>query len=694
VVAGRSAEPTAEDPPCAVELTAAARRERSGVDGDAAQAPARYSAAMAESDETLEAPRGTPPHEENREVIAPDDPVHAAGFAERYLRHGVLGEGGMGTVLSCADQTIGRTVALKVIRGGRTAHARRAEQRFLREARVQGQLEHPAVVPVYDLGVDPEGAVYFTMKRVRGRTLEEILSARDAGFSRHQILTALGRVCLAIDFAHRRGVLHRDLKPGNLMLGDYGEVYVLDWGLAKVRGQEDLDAEVGEDEHVTLSSSGDRTAAGAILGTPGYMSPEQSAGEAELGPPSDVYALGAILFEILTGAPLHPEESALARMRATLRGAEARPSVRAPDGQVAPELEAICVRACALDPAERYESARALHDALEHFLAGERDVEARREMAKTHAARAREAEARVRGGQGSLDERRAAMREVGRALALDPENEEALSAMVSLLTRPPAQLPPEVREEIDAAEAEHRRAGARLASFAYASMLFYAPFFLWIGVRDPWPIALLFGTALVTAAGAALVARHPRASDNAPLAVMFLSNLAFAATTTFYGPLLLVPAMVVANTTAFTINLRGRWRRWLAMATGSAVILVPLALEALGVIAPTYTFEGGDALTVHARAIPLDSAPTLAFLTLTSVAPIFMSGTLVGALRGALAAAEERLHLYAWHLREIVPDTASGARGSSDGARTSLVPPLARASAPSATAPTLDADRE
>ncbi|MCZ7681650.1 MAG: serine/threonine protein kinase [Sandaracinaceae bacterium] len=158
------------------------------------------------------------------------------GRGARYVRGAVIGAGGMGEVRLDRDRRIGREVAVKRLHaalGGRED----TQARFLREARVQGQLEHPAIVPVYDLGAGEDGELYFTMKRVRGRTLADILADLAHGdaeakkrFGRRRLLSAFSQVCLAIDYAHARGVMHRDLKPGNVMLGDWGEVYVLDWG--------------------------------------------------------------------------------------------------------------------------------------------------------------------------------------------------------------------------------------------------------------------------------------------------------------------------------------------------------------------------------------------------------------------------------------------------------------------------------
>src|SRR5262245_50320897 len=205
-------------------------------------------------------------------------------FAERYELMEKLGEGGMGEVRLCRDRRIGREIALKVARA-ELADRVDVRARFLREARVQGQLEHPAVVPVYDLGLNLQGELFFTMQPVRGRTLEDVLTALRDGdeatnkrFSPRKLLENFAGASLAIDVVHKRGVIHRDLKPSNMMLGSFGEAYVLDWGLAKFSHADDLHSpslDVSSSDRDSL-----KTQLGDIYGTPGYMAPEQLEGKA------------------------------------------------------------------------------------------------------------------------------------------------------------------------------------------------------------------------------------------------------------------------------------------------------------------------------------------------------------------------------------------------------------------------------
>ena len=234
------------------------------------------------------------------------------GDGTRYRFGEVLGEGGMGEVLLAHDEHIGRDVAVKRIRA--TQPSPEELSRFVREARVQGCLEHPAVVPVHDLAVDRDGRPFFVMTRLTGTTMLELLgklragSEADAAAARRRLLHAFADVCLAVEFAHSRGIIHRDLKPANIMLGDFGEVYVLDWGVARALTEADPDGPPSASRpfaaDLTLET-GD-TLIGTVLGTPAYMAPEQLAGD-RAGPAADIYALGCILYEITAGVALHAQ---------------------------------------------------------------------------------------------------------------------------------------------------------------------------------------------------------------------------------------------------------------------------------------------------------------------------------------------------------------------------------------------------
>ncbi|MBA3501630.1 MAG: serine/threonine protein kinase, partial [Deltaproteobacteria bacterium] len=229
-------------------------------------------------------------NEDTHDASRPGAPLRDSAPAEppeKYEVGEILGRGGMGEVVLAEDKTIGRRVAIKRMRAATPTPD--AVARFLREAHIQARLDHPAIVPVHELGHDKDGRPYFTMKRLAGVTLHTVLKEGKA--TPQKLLRAFVDVCLAIEFAHQRGIVHRDLKPSNIMLGHYGEVYVLDWGVARVIG----DAELAG---VAIDSLEGETQQGAVLGTPGYMSPEQMRGD-EITPATDIYALGAILFEIL-----------------------------------------------------------------------------------------------------------------------------------------------------------------------------------------------------------------------------------------------------------------------------------------------------------------------------------------------------------------------------------------------------------
>ena len=224
----------------------------------------------------------------------------------RFEIHGEIGRGGMGAVLRGYDPALGRDLAIKVLLAGREGNAD-ARRRFHDEAQIGGQLEHPGLVPVYELGADADGSPFFAMKLVYGRTLATLLKERAApADDMPRFLTIFEQVCQALAYAHARGVIHRDLKPANIMVGAFGEVQVMDWGLAKVM------AETGRAErpaqhtvHMERTESGSTESRdGSVLGSPAYMPPEQARGEIDrLDQRADVFGLGAILCEILTGQP-------------------------------------------------------------------------------------------------------------------------------------------------------------------------------------------------------------------------------------------------------------------------------------------------------------------------------------------------------------------------------------------------------
>jgi serine/threonine protein kinase/Flp pilus assembly protein TadD len=345
----------------------------------------------------------------------PTDPdatrTYSAGMSTSTgLRFRILrphAHGGLGEVFVAQDQELHREVALKEIQA-RHAENQEARTRFLLEAEITGGLEHPGIVPVYGLGQHDDGRPFYAMRFIKGDSLKDAIerfhnvdlslrernapAERDAldatssrgarGLHSLEFRKLLGRfidVCEAIQYAHDRGVLHRDLKPGNIMLGKYGETLVVDWGLAKpgvrrqgpgVSGEPGALATGGEElPLVPASASGSaETLPGSAVGTPSFMSPEQAAGRLDqLGPASDVYSLGATLYVLLTGKPPVEGKNSADVLKRVREGDISRPREVAPEADRA--VEAVCVKAMALKPADRYASPRALADDLERWLA-------------------------------------------------------------------------------------------------------------------------------------------------------------------------------------------------------------------------------------------------------------------------------------------------------------------------------------
>ena len=309
------------------------------------------------------------------------EPALRAIPAARYELVREIGRGGMGRVDEMLDRALGRTVAWKSCAEDDEALA----AILVAEAQICAQLEHPSIVPVYDIGFDDDGRPHYTMRVVRGRTLRDALESRMEGRrgapSLAQLVGILRLVCLAVDYAHSRGVVHRDLKPENVVVGDFGEVYVLDWGIAHVLEGSDVrhDAALV----VRLSSAG----------SPGYMAPEQAIGDA-IEPRTDVFALGVMLYEILAGAQPYSDRdlsSVLERARVDIE--VAAPSVRNPHTAPPGVFDPLVMACLSRDPRERPAGARVIADAIDAFLdaeraRGEREREALGYVAEGEAARA------------------------------------------------------------------------------------------------------------------------------------------------------------------------------------------------------------------------------------------------------------------------------------------------------------------
>jgi serine/threonine-protein kinase len=350
----------------------------------------------------------TPASEPEEPVVKPHSDAVPDQLPAGLRIHGEIARGGMGAVLKGRDNDLGRDVAVKVLL---ETHRGRTElvQRFVEEAQIAGQLQHPGVVPVYEMGQLSDQRPYFTMKLVKGQTLAKILAARkDPSEDRPRFLGIFLQVCQTLAYAHARGVIHRDLKPSNVMVGAFGEVQVMDWGLAKVLKQGGVADEkppapeeatvirTARSGSATTGQPGSQTRAGQVMGTPPYMAPEQARGEVEgLDERCDVFGLGAILCQILTGLPAYAGRDAEALFGMASRAELADAFARLDNCGADVELIALARRCLCADRTGRSRDAGALATELSAYLESV-EVRLRRAQLERAAAEARAVEERKR----------------------------------------------------------------------------------------------------------------------------------------------------------------------------------------------------------------------------------------------------------------------------------------------------------
>jgi serine/threonine-protein kinase len=588
---------------------------------------------------------------------------------ERYRLGPTIAKGGMGEVIEAEDVQVGRHVAIK--RMLTKDPTDRAVARFVREAQIQGRLDHPSIVPVHEIGRDTDGRPFFAMKKLSGTTLGDILEIPAVGkhYTQQKLLRAFTDVCLAVELAHTRGIVHRDLKPANIMLGDFGEVYVLDWGVAKIVGVPDEDVGDSHDDNLTLS--------GVSIGTPGFMAPEQVRDAATVDARADIYALGCMLFEILAGKPLHPRGRA--GLNSALAGVDARPSSRAPERVIPPELDELCVEATATNPEDRRLTARQLGERLQQYLDGDRDLERRSAVAREHLALARTALARldnlrqVRTRASSFAEpqrlsasdlrssndasavveeeaRAVAMREAGRALALDPKLDGAAEIISRMMLEPPRSLPRDVEAQILAEADESDRRHKRISIWLVAAYIGFVPY---LAFARPWPYATIFGSLLALQL---VMLRYESHSSRfqAPLSTIrnaiLIGILAHA-----FSPFLVAPGLAAMTTTALLFSRAFARRRAMVFLIIAmiAAVLVPYLAEVAHVLPSTMRLEE------HGVLFFTNETHSSATLRVAGLIAFFLGLLMAGAVLAwrmlrAERASRNQLYVQAWQLKQLV----------------------------------------
>ncbi len=564
-------------------------------------------------DDTATVPMSKPPMQKRRGASAPF--VHA----NRYELRDVIGRGGMGEVCSAYDTQIGREVAIKRM----TADDPSSDQlaRFLREARIQGRLQHPSIPPVHEIGIDESGRPYFVMARLAGVTLAHVLRDRGAHpqFTRQHLLRAFVEVCHAIEVAHAKGIAHRDLKPSNVLLGDRGEVYVIDWGIAR-----ELDRPSNE--------------RGVMLGTPGYMPPEQARGDDDIDHRVDVYTLGCLLFDILTGKPTPVRE----------------PHEITPRDDVPPEIEHVCRRATAKERDERLGAVRELCDVVQRYLDGDRDLERRRVLAAAHFAVAQDALATLTDDECR---HRIAMREAGRAIALDPTLGGAAELVGRLMLSPPTTIPEVVVQELAVLDRETDRRHLRQVAALNVAQILMVPILVLLGIHDV-PYLVAFGGLAVVNLGAQIAAIRSERFFSARYTETFGTVLAmaiFALLARMFTPFLCAPGFVAVGLMSVGLSSIARERKIIVKNAVLSIVAVlgVWGAEALGLLSRT-TWVVGDTLVLRSPLAGIGQFPVIAAMCVFVVLLIGTSASIAHAVSSIHHRAREQLQIQSWQLRQLL----------------------------------------
>jgi serine/threonine-protein kinase len=344
--------------------------------------------------------------------------------------------------------------------------------------------------------------------------------------------------------------------------------------------------------------------------------------------------------------------------------------VRAPDRAIPIELEAICVRATALDPNDRYPDVRAMVDDLDRFLDGDRDLERRRQHAEEHANTADRAASKLLLGQGDVHALRGEIiREVNRALAFDPTHARALQTMLRLLVEPPSDAPPEAEAELKSLKQREQRLLLRNGARAYLAWLLAIPFVVAMGVREPAPLLVFVVLTASVAGGAFWLSTRDEPRPLEGLLIYFVSMLALTLGTSLFGPFLVIPTLMAVNTMLVAHSSeRGPWR-YAVISLGATFAALPYALERVGLLPRSMEFAR-DHLTIFPRGVTFTPLPTQIFLAGITVLLVMVPAFFHARVADDATAAQRRMVLHLWQLRQFMPDEARGAT-------TSTLPPVA-----------------